>query len=48
MLQTWCAGTAKYSGTNTYDVFAGGIPWLVQETPGSMASPFGIDPDYTC
>jgi hypothetical protein len=36
-LGPYCAGS--------YD-FAGGIPWLLQETPGSTNYPF--DPDYAC
>jgi hypothetical protein len=48
VLSPWCSGSAKYSGTNSYDVFAGGIPWMLQETPGTESSPYGIDPDYTC
>jgi hypothetical protein len=48
VLAPWCDGTAKYSQTNSVDVFAGGIPWILQETPGTIASPFGLDPDYSC
>ena len=48
ILASWCAGTAVYPGTKTTDVFAGGIPWLLQETPGPEASPYGLDPDYSC
>jgi hypothetical protein len=38
------AALAPYCG-GSYD-FAGGIPWLLQETPGSNNYPF--DPDYAC
>ncbi len=48
VLASWCAGTAIYPGTKTTDVFAGGVPWLLQETPGQEASPYGLDPDYSC
>jgi hypothetical protein len=50
VLASWCAWTAKYAGSNQTDIFAGGIPWILQETPGTEAkySPDGIDPDYTC
>jgi hypothetical protein len=48
VLAAWCHGSAKYRGTNSYDVFAGGVPWILQETPGTEASPYGIDPDYSC
>jgi hypothetical protein len=48
-LAAWCAGTAKYKAPSpANDLFAGGTPWLLQETPGSAASPYGLDPDYTC
>ncbi len=47
-LAPWCAGTATYPGSKTTDLFAGGIPWILQETPGTEASPYGIDPNYTC
>ncbi|HUZ21516.1 MAG TPA: hypothetical protein VMU75_13170 [Acidimicrobiales bacterium] len=47
-LSTWCAGTATYGGTTDTAAFAGGVPWLLQETPGNEASPYGLDPDYAC
>jgi hypothetical protein len=48
VLAAWCAGTAHYSGHPGTDLFAGGVPWLLQETPGPIPSPFGLDPDYAC
>jgi hypothetical protein len=48
VLRAWCAGTAHYAGHTGTDLFAGGVPWLLQETPGPLPSPFGIDPDYAC
>jgi hypothetical protein len=48
ILPSWCAGTSGYSAADPSDLFAGGVPWLLQETPGSEASPDGIDPDYAC
>lgn len=48
VLAGWCAGTSSYSGSTSSDLFAGGVPWLLQETPGTEASPYGIDPDYAC
>ncbi|MCU1494975.1 MAG: hypothetical protein JWO62_2739 [Acidimicrobiaceae bacterium] len=47
-LASWCAGTAVYGGTNNGVDFAGGVPWLLQETPGSEPSPYSLDPDYVC
>ena len=47
-LASWCAGTAIYRGTTRVDAFAGGVPWILQETPGATNAPFGLDPDYTC
>ena len=47
-LASWCAGTAIYRGTTSVDTFAGGVPWILQETPGSSNAPDGLDPDYTC
>ncbi len=47
-LESWCAGTAIYRGTTSVDAFAGGIPWILQETPGTANVPFNLDPDYTC
>lgn len=47
-LTNWCAGTAVYRGSNSVDAFAGGVPWILQETPGTANAPFGIDPNYTC
>ncbi|HLI15950.1 MAG TPA: hypothetical protein VKV23_07865 [Acidimicrobiales bacterium] len=47
-LAPWCAGTARYLGTRRSDLFAGGVPWILQETPGTLPSPYGLDPDYTC
>ena len=47
-LQNWCAGTAVYGGSKSKAAFAGGVPWILQETPGSIASPYSLDPDYTC
>ena len=47
-LAAWCAGTVGYSSETPTDLFAGGVPWLLQETPGSEPSPYGIDPDYVC
>ncbi len=47
-LASWCAGTAHYQGSKKTDLFAGGVPWLLQETPGVLPSPYGIDPDYAC
>ena len=48
VLGGWCAGTSGYSKTQQGDLFAGGVPWMLQETPGTEASPYGIDPNYTC
>ncbi len=48
VLTSWCAGSARYPGTRSLDVFAGGVPWLLQETPGAEPSPYGLDPDYSC
>jgi hypothetical protein len=49
VLAAWCAGTASYNGFSRYnEIFAGGVPVLLQETPGNLASPYGIDPDYAC
>ncbi|HLX78010.1 MAG TPA: hypothetical protein VKR27_03935 [Acidimicrobiales bacterium] len=48
VLAPWCAGTASYIGNPGTDVFAAGLPVMLQETPGSLASPYGIDPDYSC
>lgn len=48
VLTKWCAGTAIYLGTQSKDSFAGGVPWILQETPGTESSPFSLDPDYTC
>jgi hypothetical protein len=48
VLSSWCAGTSGYSSTYPTDLFAGGVPWLLQETPGSEPSPYGIDPNYAC
>lgn len=48
VLASWCAGTARYAGSPRTDGFAGGSIWLLQETPGSLPSPYGIDPDYAC
>ena len=47
-LASWCAGTAIYRGTTSVDAFAGGVPWILQETPGNSNAPFNLDPDYTC
>lgn len=48
VLKAWCNGTAHYVGSKQSEIFAGGYPWLLQETPGNLPSPFGIDPDYAC
>jgi hypothetical protein len=50
VLGPWCQGTASYVnlGGARNDLFAGGVPLLLQETPGTLASPYGIDPDYAC
>jgi hypothetical protein len=48
VLANWCSGNASYTGTPGGIVFANGVPWLLQETPGLEASPYGLDPDYTC
>ena len=50
VLGAWCAGTASYGGfaRGHNDLFAGGVPLLLQETPGTLASPYGLDPDYAC
>lgn len=48
VLSAWCAGTATYVGFKHPDAFAGGVPWLLQETPGNEPSPYGLDPDYAC
>jgi hypothetical protein len=47
-LTSWCNGTAVYRGSTSTDAFAGGVPWILQETPGTENSPDGLDPDYTC
>jgi len=48
-LANWCAGTATYAGfPKVSAVFANGVPWLLQETPGNEYSPYGLDPDYAC
>lgn len=48
VLGGWCAGTSGYNTAHPTDLFAGGVPWLLQETPGNEPSPYGIDPDYSC
>lgn len=48
VLTGWCAGTSGYNTTYPSDLFAGGVPWMLQETPGNEPSPYGIDPNYTC
>ncbi|MGA8297229.1 MAG: hypothetical protein WB770_09330 [Acidimicrobiales bacterium] len=49
ILGAWCSGSASYShSTVSGDIFAGGVPTILQETPGTVASPYGLDPDYTC
>ena len=48
ILAGWCAGTSGYNSTYPGDLFAGGVPWMLQETPGTEPSPYGIDPNYTC
>jgi hypothetical protein len=49
VLGSWCAGTASYTGTPPVNVlFANGVPWLLQETPGPEKSPYNLDPNYTC
>jgi len=50
VLGPWCAGTATYSipGSPQNDLFAGGVPVMLQETPGTVPSPYGVDPDYSC
>jgi hypothetical protein len=48
-LSAWCAGAASYTGTPPTNVlFANGVPWLLQETPGTEKSPYSLDPNYTC
>jgi hypothetical protein len=47
-LVNWCNGTAIYRGSTSADGFAGGVPWILQETPGTESSPYGLDPNYTC
>ncbi|MCL5047272.1 MAG: hypothetical protein M1374_00520 [Firmicutes bacterium] len=50
VLQNWCQGTATYQMPKvTYpELFAGGTPWVLQETPGTEVSPYNLDPDFTC
>jgi hypothetical protein len=48
ILTRWCNGNAYYSSPHTIELFAGGKPVLLQETPGNETSPFGLDPDFTC
>ncbi len=50
VLQGWCQGTATYAMPKaTYpELFAGGTPWILQETPGTEVSPYNLDPDFTC
>ena len=49
VLSAWCAGTASYTGIPPVNVlFANGVPWLLQETPGTEKSPYNLDPNYTC
>jgi hypothetical protein len=48
VLRPWCAGTAGYVGYKHGELFAGGIVQLLQETPGTEPSPYGLDPDYAC
>ena len=50
VLGPWCQGTASYGnlGGSGNDLFARGVPLMLQETPGTLASPYGIDPDYAC
>jgi len=48
VLAYWCSGNASYSGFPGGIIFANGVPWLLQETPGLESSPYGLDPDYTC
>ena len=49
-LNTWCQGSAAYNLPKvTYnELFAGGTPWLLQETPGTEVSPYNLDPDFAC
>ena len=47
-LGRWCAGTASYTSPRQAELFAGGVPVLLQETPGNEPSPYRLDPDYTC
>jgi hypothetical protein len=48
MLAPWCAGRASYIGFRRGELFAGGAVQLLQETPGTEPSPYGLDPDYVC
>jgi hypothetical protein len=49
VLSNWCAGIASYTATPPVNVlFANGVPWLLQETPGTEKSPYNLDPNYTC
>jgi hypothetical protein len=47
-LGPWCAGKAGYAGYRGGELFAGGAVQLLQETPGTEPSPYGLDPDYAC
>ncbi len=48
VLAGWCAGTSGYGANYPSDLFANGVPWMLQETPGTEPSPYGIDPNYSC
>ncbi len=48
ILTRWCKGDAYYNKPHVTELFAGGKPVLLQETPGNETSPFGLDPDFTC
>ncbi len=48
VLAPWCAGKAGYIGYRGGELFAGGVVQLLQETPGTEPSPYGLDPDYAC
>ncbi len=48
ILAAWCAGTATYGAGPWTAAYAGGVVWMLQETPGSEPSPAGLDPNYVC
>lgn len=48
ILTAWCAGIATYGPGPWTAGYAGGVVWILQETPGTEPSPGGLDPNYVC